>query len=91
VGFFYDSCMSTSDDPMTGGGHPTAVPAPRLRRADREQLLPPMPLNDLLTDDHQARVVWRFVERLDLTPVSAPLKGIPDALLPTRVSSPPCG
>jgi transposase len=59
--------MSTHDDCVTAAGSPGPAPAPRLRLADRLQLLPPMPLDDLLTDDHQARVVWRFVEGLDLT------------------------
>ena len=35
-------------------------PKPRLRRADREQLLPPMPPDGLRDDDHQARLVWQF-------------------------------
>ena len=43
--------------------------APRLRCADRHVLLPAMPLEDLLTPDHHARTVWRFVQGLDLTPL----------------------
>jgi transposase len=40
-----------------------------LRLADREQILPPMPLDQLLDSDHQARVVWDFCLGLDLTPL----------------------
>ena len=39
-------------------------------------LLPPMPLDDLLTDDHQARVVWQFVEGLDLTDLYARIRAV---------------
>ena len=35
-------------------------PPPRLRTVDRQQLLPPMPLEQLLDGDHQARLVWDF-------------------------------
>src|SRR5215207_7472957 len=40
---------------------------PRLRTADRQQLLSPMTIEDLLEADHPARAVWRFAESLDLT------------------------
>lgn len=68
--------MSTHDDLAAAGNRPTPAPRPRLRLADREQLLPPMPLDDLLTDDHQARVVWRFVEGLDLTDWYARIRAV---------------
>src|SRR3954462_4962382 len=42
-------------------------PAPRLRSADRQQIIPAMPLEDLLDTDHQARLVWDFCLGLDLT------------------------
>ena len=42
-------------------------PAPRLRVADRQQVIPAMPLDNLLDTDHQARVVWSFCQGLDLT------------------------
>jgi transposase len=38
-----------------------------LRLADRQQVLPAMPLDDLLDTDHQARVVWDFCRGLDLS------------------------
>src|SRR4051812_49277145 len=40
---------------------------PRLRTADRQQLLSPMLIDDLIEPDHPARAVWRFAEGLDLT------------------------
>jgi transposase len=40
---------------------------PRLRTADRQQLLSPMRIDDLIDSDHPARAVWRFAEGLDLS------------------------
>ena len=42
-------------------------PAPRLRTADRQRVIPSTPLEDLLQTDHQARLVWDFRKRLDLS------------------------
>jgi transposase len=42
-------------------------PPPRLRLADRQQVLPAITLDDLLDTDHQARVVWDFCRGLDLS------------------------
>jgi len=42
-------------------------PPPRLRQADRLQLIPTMPLEDLIGSDHQARLVWDFCLGLDLS------------------------
>src|SRR3954467_15625928 len=44
-------------------------PAPRLRTVDRRQVIPSMPLEDLLDTDHQARLVWDFCHSLDLAPL----------------------
>src|SRR4051794_17719836 len=52
--------------PVADAGAP-APRTPRLRTADRQQLLPAMPLEDLLDTDHQARLVWDFVVGLDLS------------------------
>lgn len=52
-----------------------ALDAPRLRRPDRDQhYLVPTRLEDLLPADHEARMVWDVVERLDLSAFHAPLK-----------------
>jgi len=40
---------------------------PRLRTADRQQIIPAMPLENLLDSDHQARLVWDFCLGLNLT------------------------
>jgi transposase len=40
---------------------------PRLRTVDRQQLIPALPLENLLDSDHQARIVWDFVQALDMT------------------------
>jgi transposase len=47
-----------------------------LRRADRQVLLPAMPLEDLLTPEHHARTVWQFVQGLDLTPLLADIRAV---------------
>ena len=50
---------------------PEALPpgTPRLRWANRRQIeFRACAWNDLLPDDHQARVVWQFVEGLDVSP-----------------------
>ena len=46
----------------------TPLPAtPRLKRAERDQVvLRPLALDQLLPDEHEARAVWHFVDRLDL-------------------------
>jgi transposase len=41
---------------------------PRLKRADRRQIVClPHALDDLLPEDHEARIIWAYVEGLDLT------------------------
>src|SRR5215210_3160265 len=43
---------------------------PRLRCAERDQLeWRPVSLDGLLAEDHRVRLVWGFVEGLDLTPL----------------------
>lgn len=48
---------------------PAPKPPPRLRCADRQILVPAMPLEELLTPEHHARTVWQFVQGLDLRPL----------------------
>jgi transposase len=44
------------------------APPPRLRRPNREQMLMrPCSLDELLADDHDARLVWQLVETWDLS------------------------
>lgn len=51
-------------------------PQPRLRCADRQTLLPAMPLEDLLAPEHLARTVWEFVQGLDLTPLLESIRSV---------------
>jgi transposase len=55
-----------SEHPPSSDALPPREP-PRLRSPDRQAILPPMPLEDLLDSDHQARVVWNFCLGLDLS------------------------
>lgn len=49
--------------------------APRLRQPQRDQIeLRACDLDSLLPSEHPARVIWAYVERLDLTPLHAAIK-----------------
>jgi transposase len=51
------------------------APPPRLRRPDREQMLMrPCALDELIGDDHDARLVWRLVETWDLSAFLATIR-----------------
>lgn len=65
-----------SDPPPATDATSVPTPKPRLRTVDRQQLLPAMPLEDLLDTDHQARVVWDFVVQLDLSPLHAQIRSV---------------
>ena len=65
-----------SDPPPATPSTSAQAPRPRLRTVDRQQLLPAMPLEDLLETDHQARVVWDFVAQLDLAPLYARIRAV---------------
>lgn len=57
------------ETPRPASPAPTPA-APRLREADRTQVcLRPVDLEGLLPEDHRARIVWAYVEGLDLTPL----------------------
>ena len=47
-----------------------SLPPPRLRSPDRQAVLNATPIDGLLDDDHQARVVWDFCRGLDLSPLT---------------------
>ena len=56
---------------------PAVKPEPRLQRPNRAQVeLRPVDLEGLLPADHRARIVWDFVEGLDLTPLYAEIKAV---------------
>lgn len=49
--------------------------SPRLRRADRQQVkFRACCWNDLLPEDHEARIVWNYVCEMDLSPLRAKIK-----------------
>ncbi len=53
---------------------------PRLRTANRQQIVfRAAPLDALLADDHPARLVWAYVEGLDLAPVYDRIKAVEGA------------
>lgn len=59
--------MLFGDLPEQPGSAGPAGAAPRLRRAERRQVeLRAVSLDALVPDDHRVRLVWRFVEGLDL-------------------------
>lgn len=63
--------MPNDTDGRTGGG------TPRLRVAQRDQVeFRACCWNDLLPADHQARIVWSFVETLDLSPLHRQMKAV---------------
>ena len=51
-----------------------SLPPPRLRSPNRDRVLDATPIDGLLDDDHQARVVWDFVRGLDLSPLTDPIR-----------------
>jgi transposase len=65
-----------SDLPPAAGESSAQTPRPRLRTIDRQQVIPAMPLEDLLDPEHQARAVWDFVAQLDLTPLYAQIRAV---------------
>jgi transposase/vacuolar-type H+-ATPase subunit H len=63
--------------PEQGKPHARAAGAgaPRMREPVRDQIeLRPVDLDSLLGDDHLARVIWRYVETVDLSELEAPIK-----------------
>jgi transposase len=65
LAFSVDDCL---DEPVPRRQREAAPPAPpRLRRAERRQMLMrPCSLEELLPDDHDARTVWSVVSSWDL-------------------------
>ncbi len=57
--------LPPADEPRTTA--PGGVGRPRLRRANRQQIVyRALPLDALLAEDHTARAIWAYVEGLDL-------------------------
>lgn len=63
--------MPVADEPDDASG------TPRLRTANREQVeFHSCCWNDLLLEDHQARIVWQYVLGLDLSPLLGQIKAV---------------
>jgi transposase len=90
---WYKGCMSKEDSPFPSQRNaepgclfplPASPPSepspsgpPRLRRADRHQMvMRAASLDSLLSDDHRARVVWEYVQGLDLAPLYAGIRSV---------------
>jgi transposase len=68
-----------ADEPLEIAGAEPASAAPRYKRPDRVQIeFRACCWNDLLPADHQARLVWLYVEGLDLSPLYAMIKATVD-------------
>jgi transposase len=64
------------NEPVAAKPAPTSG-TPRLRYANREQgEFRVVALDDLLTEDHPARCVWSYVEKLDLTELLTKIKAV---------------
>jgi transposase len=65
------------DDPPPCPPTQAAIGRPRLRTANREQIVfRAAPLDDLLPQDHPARIVWDYVAGLDLGPLLRRIKSV---------------
>lgn len=63
--------MSPATEESLGGGRP------RLRCAERDQIeFRAFAWNDLLPEDHQARIVWDYVRSVDLSPLQAAIRSV---------------
>lgn len=77
----YDSAMDDTlfDLPPTQASstEPEGRGRPRLQRPNRDQIEPrPSDLESLLPADHRARLVWAFVEGLDLSALYAEIRAV---------------
>jgi transposase len=69
---------SANDDrPPRSTEPPAPSGRPRLRTANRHQIVfRTVALDELIPDDHPARVVWEYVEGLDLSPLYGAIKAV---------------
>jgi len=65
------------DVPAVPGPEPGASGAPRMQRPDRYQMrMQVQSLDALLPEDHRARLVWEYVEGLDMTPLYQQIRAV---------------
>src|SRR5437588_2942362 len=65
-----EQAMRSQQHPERKAADPQRDARPRLHSPDRQQLLSPLTIDELLEADHPARAVWSYVEGLDLAPWS---------------------
>jgi transposase len=71
VAVLFEALPEQATPERVGGG------LPRLRYAERSQIeWRPVSLDELVADTHRVRLVWRFVERLDLTALFETIKAV---------------
>ena len=66
--------MEVSRNTAGGSALAESLAPPRLRSPNRTGVLDATPIDGLLDDDHQARVVWAFCRPLDVTRLTDPLR-----------------
>jgi len=60
-----------------GAGRPVARGRPRVKRVERGQMvLRVVDVAHLIEEDHPARAIWEFVEKLDLSAYRAPIRAV---------------
>ena len=63
--------------PAAGNPEPLPVGKPRLRVAERQQMVfQPGSLDDSISEDHVVRLIWDYVCRLDLSPLLRQIKAV---------------
>jgi transposase len=72
-----DTLFPLQDSPKPERGEAEVPQAPRLLTANRSQVeLRPVDLEALLPADHRARLVWQFVEALDLSELYGQIRAV---------------
>ena len=72
-----DGAALIEELPIQSAPQRASVALPRLRTADRRQVaLRAVDLETLLADDHRVRLVWSFVEGLDLAALYSTIKAV---------------
>jgi transposase len=64
-----EQAMRSQQHPEQNAADPQRDAQPRLHSPNRQQLLSPLTIDELLEADHPARAVWSYVEGLDLAPL----------------------
>lgn len=69
--------FALAEPQAAAGGQDRSAGRPRVQRAERQQMTMQMQaLDDLLAEDHPARLVWQYVEGLDLGGLYASIRAV---------------